>query len=1100
MAESSQQPVNETTQALRSSALNQRLDRRRTEPLGILDIRPFDSQFARVPGWMVQRSAFLDQLQKRYSSQDNASADGTDLVIAASLQSIPRERTLTLPTPEQTAAPSSFNIAKPVAPTTTSDSPLSGQFRVSRKAIPLAKVDAIASSQTGSSKLFSKRNPTDPNSTEVVSSSNEPSNQRSVSENSRYSQSIETSIQTTNQPSVATEIVSAQNISQPVDKSLILPKRLNQDVSQGSDSSEVNLSPSFQTGIEQSSVSKNYPQQNVAIPSENATQNQPPVVDEITQNLPPLQQAQSDLILPKPINPENIPSSDSGEVNLSISSQTGIEQSSINKNSPQQNVTITLENSTQNPPPIVDEIIHSLHPLESAQSDLILPKRINPENLPSSESGEVNLSTSSQTGIEQSSINKNAPQQNVAISSENATQNQPPIVGEITQSLQPLQSAQSDLILPKRMNLENLPSSDSGDVNLSTSSQTEIEQSSINKNAPQQNVAISSENATRNQPPIVDEITQSLPSLQQAQSDLILPKRINPENLPSSESGEVNLSTSSQTGIEQSSVNKNAPQQNVTISSENATRNQPPVVGEITQSLQSLQSAQSDLILPKRINPENLPSSESGEVNLSNSSQIGIKQSSINKKSPQQNAAILSENPTQNPPPVVDEITQSLQSLQQAEPNLILPKRLNQDIFQGSNSSEFNLSPSFKSEIEKSSIRKSNPQHNVATPSKNATENPPYVVGEITQSLPSLQQAQSDLILPKRLNQDILQSSNSSEFNLSPSSQSETEKSSVRKSNPQQNVAILSENPTENQPHVVGEITQSLQSLQQFEPNLILPKRLNQEALQGSDNSSDRWKYSNLPSGKARIKRPSFKKNSTLNNFANAPLNKTQHQPVTVEKVIQDSRAKHAEELLILPKRISHGTAELSTSNVSDEQPTRITQTAQPVFKELAEMPLVMRDTSGKVDNSFKEFKVASGRSHSTATTPLAIASEIPVTANSTGHQNMIWRKNTSEPSSGHSLPHVTSSNNQNSLPLAISPAIVQKQIARESLTTSHPTSFKSAGQIANPMSGNNGAIPAQTTTQVQAVNVAEIAEQVSRILYRQLTVERERRGMNLWY
>jgi hypothetical protein len=48
----------------------------------------------------------------------------------------------------------------------------------------------------------------------------------------------------------------------------------------------------------------------------------------------------------------------------------------------------------------------------------------------------------------------------------------------------------------------------------------------------------------------------------------------------------------------------------------------------------------------------------------------------------------------------------------------------------------------------------------------------------------------------------------------------------------------------------------------------------------------------------------------------------------------------------------------------------------------------------------------------------------------------------------------------------------------------------------------SNAAIPAiaQTANQTPVVNVADIAEQVSRLLFRQLTVERERRGISQWH
>ncbi len=111
----------------------------------------------------------------------------------------------------------------------------------------------------------------------------------------------------------------------------------------------------------------------------------------------------------------------------------------------------------------------------------------------------------------------------------------------------------------------------------------------------------------------------------------------------------------------------------------------------------------------------------------------------------------------------------------------------------------------------------------------------------------------------------------------------------------------------------------------------------------------------------------------------------------------------------------------------------------------------------------------------------------------------MVWRKSASTATSGNSLSKVTNSNTQKSLPLAISPASVQGQLSREPFVTSNPTSFASA-EMGNGMHGSTQPTPVQTTTPVREVNVAQIAEQVSRILQRQLTVERERRGMNLWY
>src|ERR671933_1949818 len=160
MKESSQQPV---TKALQSSSPIQRLDRRRTESPGVINVRSFQAQLARVPGWMMQRSALVDQLQRRYNSQENSSAGGEDLVLAAPSQPVPSAQPLPTPTPVHAAAPSSSasasgrsasgTIAKSVAAIGASDSSLSGKVRVSRKAIPLPDGEGGASYLKKSSKI-----------------------------------------------------------------------------------------------------------------------------------------------------------------------------------------------------------------------------------------------------------------------------------------------------------------------------------------------------------------------------------------------------------------------------------------------------------------------------------------------------------------------------------------------------------------------------------------------------------------------------------------------------------------------------------------------------------------------------------------------------------------------------------------------------------------------------------------------------------------------------------------------------------------------------------------------------------------------------------
>jgi len=63
-----------------SAALTQRLVRRLTDPVGVVNLRSLQRQVARVPGWMVQRTALLQQVATRYSSSEQT-AEQPDLVL-----------------------------------------------------------------------------------------------------------------------------------------------------------------------------------------------------------------------------------------------------------------------------------------------------------------------------------------------------------------------------------------------------------------------------------------------------------------------------------------------------------------------------------------------------------------------------------------------------------------------------------------------------------------------------------------------------------------------------------------------------------------------------------------------------------------------------------------------------------------------------------------------------------------------------------------------------------------------------------------------------------------------------------------------------------
>ncbi|MFK0735475.1 MAG: hypothetical protein HEQ35_03305 [Gloeotrichia echinulata IR180] len=119
----------------------------------------------------------------------------------------------------------------------------------------------------------------------------------------------------------------------------------------------------------------------------------------------------------------------------------------------------------------------------------------------------------------------------------------------------------------------------------------------------------------------------------------------------------------------------------------------------------------------------------------------------------------------------------------------------------------------------------------------------------------------------------------------------------------------------------------------------------------------------------------------------------------------------------------------------------------------------------------------------------MAIAREIPASANFGGEHNMIWRKSDNTTTSEKFFSGVTNSNTQPGMPRAINSGSDRHgYIARTMSSTSSPTSDGAAETENTPL---------QTSKPDREINVAQIAEQVSRILSRQLTVERERRGMS---
>ena len=72
----------DTGQAALSTALSERLLQRRTEPLGVIDVRQPQQHYARTSGWVAQRFALLEHWQTRYGSGADTAAAHANLASA----------------------------------------------------------------------------------------------------------------------------------------------------------------------------------------------------------------------------------------------------------------------------------------------------------------------------------------------------------------------------------------------------------------------------------------------------------------------------------------------------------------------------------------------------------------------------------------------------------------------------------------------------------------------------------------------------------------------------------------------------------------------------------------------------------------------------------------------------------------------------------------------------------------------------------------------------------------------------------------------------------------------------------------------------------
>ncbi len=166
-----------------------------------------------------------------------------------------------------------------------------------------------------------------------------------------------------------------------------------------------------------------------------------------------------------------------------------------------------------------------------------------------------------------------------------------------------------------------------------------------------------------------------------------------------------------------------------------------------------------------------------------------------------------------------------------------------------------------------------------------------------------------------------------------------------------------------------------------------------------------------------------------------------------------------------------------------------------PLVKPLSTPPLPVQrlsQESVQADNKRSPEKI----SETTPSNQLAVAAEIPTTVSHLSPSHIIWRTHSNSSPTGGSLSTATNGRGQ-TLPLtghliSSTPSAIARQITTTTSSGGEPTAT-SSHEITTP-----------TATPVPVaggeMNLAQIAEQVSRLLHRQLTVERERRGIGRWH
>ena len=135
--------------------LAERLLRRHTEPLGVIDVRQPQQHYARTAGWVAQRFALLDHWKTRYGSDEDVTAANTGLVFATP-GPLRTEARGALASPTQLARAANPAVASQPSPALAAMPAPPEQFRIRRRGTSPAGGDKVTVNRADDSAVTSR--------------------------------------------------------------------------------------------------------------------------------------------------------------------------------------------------------------------------------------------------------------------------------------------------------------------------------------------------------------------------------------------------------------------------------------------------------------------------------------------------------------------------------------------------------------------------------------------------------------------------------------------------------------------------------------------------------------------------------------------------------------------------------------------------------------------------------------------------------------------------------------------------------------------------------------------------------------------------------